>query len=450
MMQMTDGASLIHPTALRVNGINNYERVYTKLHRDYWTKNGLCITLGIKETLMTSDDPRKTEERLRHHLDSNQVMRERLCLAVLPLVGPYTQERPRCPKGGPDGGRDLEAVFEGAAIAWGAVGFRNGGGNDNQARHDATKKFKQDLKRALEENSTLQAFVFFTNVDLTPSNVERLKEHASRIGVSTVDVVDFERLRHVLDSPEGLIARLQYLDIPMSATEQIALVNKFGNQLQSAVATRFDRVEQTLSQMERFLDFQKPLYRLDVYVSLEGRHVSNRIGDQGVLLKIDGLQDLGKTVSCLLWNHSSHKDSGSQLVTRAHLWLEEQKNKFVSFTPSLGPSLSLMTAYCELSLTTGGHRVRIADLSSVSLKIYVTEGLKPIARQLTIDANGYELFRHSILRDIEQSVVELPDNLPIDVTDVKWFEIDGEIRRDLTFEPPLPSGRLLPLRRTGH
>ncbi len=54
----------------------------------------------------------------------------------------------------------------------------------------------------------------------------------------------------------------------MSATEQIALVNKFGTHLQSAVATRFDRVERTLSQMERFLDFQKPLYRLDAFVTL--------------------------------------------------------------------------------------------------------------------------------------------------------------------------------------
>ena len=51
-------------------------------------------------------DPRLTEERLRNHLDNNQVMRERMCLALLPLLGPFTQERPRRPKGGPDGARD--------------------------------------------------------------------------------------------------------------------------------------------------------------------------------------------------------------------------------------------------------------------------------------------------------------------------------------------------------
>ena len=127
---------------------------------------------------MSSDGPRQTEERLRYHLDSNQVMRERLCLAVMPLVGPYTRERPRRPKGGLNGGRDIEAVYEGSTIAWCAVCFRNGGGNDDQARRETADKFKNDLKRAIEENPALQAFVFFTNVDLTPAIVEQLKEQA--------------------------------------------------------------------------------------------------------------------------------------------------------------------------------------------------------------------------------------------------------------------------------
>ena len=104
--------------------------------------------------------PQLTEERLRHHLDSNQVMRERLCLAIMPLLGPYTRERPRRPKGGPDGGRDIEAVFQGSVTVWGAVGFRNGGGNDEAARRDAESKFCSDLDRALAENPALQGFVF--------------------------------------------------------------------------------------------------------------------------------------------------------------------------------------------------------------------------------------------------------------------------------------------------
>jgi len=399
---------------------------------------------------MTSQGPRQTEERLRHHLDSNQPMRERLCLALMPLIGPYTRERPRRPKGGPDGGRDIEAIHEGSTVTWGAVGFRNGGGNDDQARRDASSKFESDLARALEENPALQAFVFFTNVDLTPTIVEQLKEKAASSRLSVVDVVDLERLRHALDSPEGLIARLQYLDIPMSATEQIALVNKFGSQLQNAVAARFDRVERTLSQMERFLDFQKPIYRMDVFVELEGEHRSCDLGPQGVLLKIDGLQNLGKSAYMLMWNHIGHTNSNSQLVTRAHLWLAGKKNKVITFVPSLGTSLSIMTAYCELSLTTGGHRVRIADLSTITLSAFVTDGLYHFTRRIIVDANGYELFNCPAATAVDEAIVELPDDLAIDASHAKWFQIAADVRRELTFAPPGPSGRLLPLRRLSH
>ena len=129
--------------------------------------------------------PRLTEERLRYHLDSNQVMRERLCLAILPLLGPDTQERPRRPKGGRDGGRDIEAVFQGSTVISGREsGFRNGGGNDNVARREAEEKFDADLSCALSENPGLQGFVFFTNVDLTPGIIEQLKSSATARGVS--------------------------------------------------------------------------------------------------------------------------------------------------------------------------------------------------------------------------------------------------------------------------
>ncbi len=400
---------------------------------------------------MASGGPRQTEERLRHYLDNNQPMRERLCLALMPLIGPYARERPRRPKGGRDGGRDIEAIRDSSIVVWGAVGFRNGGGNDNQARQDASKKFKLDLASAIKENPALQAFVFFTNVDLTPAIVEQLKEHAASAGISQVDIVDLERLRHVLDSPEGLIARLQYLDIVMSKTEQITLVNKFGSQLQNAVAARFDRVEQTLSKMERFLDFQKPIYRLDLFVELEGQHRSSELGSQGVLFKINGFQDLNKSTFLLMWNHTGHKNSDSQLITWTNLWLGERKDKVISFAPSIGRSLSTMTAYCELSLISGGgHRVRIADLSMISFSAFATEGLYPYIRRFIVDANGYELFNCSAATVVDESSVELPDTLAGDAKNAKWFRVVNQVMHELTFAPPAPSGRLLPLHRLSH
>ena len=52
-----------------------------------------------------------TEERLRNGLDSNQLARERLCAHLLPLLGPYSHVESRRPKGGPDGARDLQALY---------------------------------------------------------------------------------------------------------------------------------------------------------------------------------------------------------------------------------------------------------------------------------------------------------------------------------------------------
>lgn len=56
-------------------------------------------------------DSRITDERLRSWLDANQVQRERLCAQLLPLLGQYSDVEPRRPKGGPDGARDIQAVY---------------------------------------------------------------------------------------------------------------------------------------------------------------------------------------------------------------------------------------------------------------------------------------------------------------------------------------------------
>ena len=122
--------------------------------------------------------------------------------------------------------------------------------------------------------------------------------------------------------------------------------------------------------MESFLTFQKPLYRFDIFVSLN-RHVCSReVGEEAILLQLDGFQDLGKSIFCLCANHTAHKDGTAKLVTWPHLWLAQDTEKVVSFIPSIGLTPSLMTAYCELSLTTGGHRVRIADSTKININLH--------------------------------------------------------------------------------
>jgi hypothetical protein len=54
-----------------------------------------------------------TDERLKSYLDTNQLQRERMCLAILSIDRRFTNLRPRHPRGGPDGGRDVDAIFRG-------------------------------------------------------------------------------------------------------------------------------------------------------------------------------------------------------------------------------------------------------------------------------------------------------------------------------------------------
>jgi len=53
----------------------------------------------------------ETDERLKNYLDTNQLRREQLCLAVMAIDRRFSDVRPRHPRGGPDGGRDIEAVW---------------------------------------------------------------------------------------------------------------------------------------------------------------------------------------------------------------------------------------------------------------------------------------------------------------------------------------------------
>jgi len=80
-------------------------------------------------------------------------------LAILALDKRFSDVRPRHPRGGPDGGRDIEALFRGEQRAYGAVGFLNEA--DDSAREEARvlAKFSEDLKSALETDPRPSVFV---------------------------------------------------------------------------------------------------------------------------------------------------------------------------------------------------------------------------------------------------------------------------------------------------
>jgi hypothetical protein len=116
----------------------------------------------------------QTDERLKGYLDTNQLQRERMCVAILAIDKRFSDVRPRHPRGGPDGGRDIEAVFKNSQKAFAAVGFANQANDSNEQKRAIRKKFAADLASALSGEIRPEVFIFFTNINLTATEKDDL------------------------------------------------------------------------------------------------------------------------------------------------------------------------------------------------------------------------------------------------------------------------------------
>lgn len=151
--------------------------------------------------------PYETDERLKSYLDANQLHREQLCVAILAMDKRFSNVRPRHPRGGPDAGRDIEAVFQGQETAFGAVGFVNQADDSDEKKKRIKVKFKTDLASALTANPHPGVFVFLTNMNLTLGEKEALELDARAAGIPYAEIFDRERLRIALDSSDGFALR---------------------------------------------------------------------------------------------------------------------------------------------------------------------------------------------------------------------------------------------------
>jgi hypothetical protein len=190
-----------------------------------------------------------TDIRLRSWLDANQRDQEQMCRAVLALDPHYTDVRPRHPSGGRDGGRDIEALYDGNRLAFGAVGFLNGANDSAGQKKRIRKKFCSDLASAVAAQSDLKVFAFLTNLRFTMGEQSAMKEEARNSGIEHCDILDRERLRIELDSPAGFFIRFQYLGIPLSEAEQASFLAHYGDRIQEVVSTGFQRIEHTLNRL---------------------------------------------------------------------------------------------------------------------------------------------------------------------------------------------------------
>jgi len=220
----------------------------------------------------------ETDVRLRSSLSTNQLAQERMCLAILSLDKRFSNSRSRHPHGGPDGGVDIEATFEGNQTAYGAVGFANNANDSREQRTRIKSKFQNDLLNAKKAKSDLSVFVFFTNVNLTLKEENALTQKANEQGITHCEIFDRERLRHSLDNTDGLAIRFQYLQISMSEAEQAAFFARWGDDIQSVISTGFRRMESTLNRMLFLQEATAPMKHLVLQLELDKTYSAEDIG----------------------------------------------------------------------------------------------------------------------------------------------------------------------------
>jgi hypothetical protein len=222
--------------------------------------------------------PYQTDERLKSYLDTNQLHREQMCRAILAIDKRYSDVRPRHPRGGPDGGRDIEALFRDNLLTFGAVGFVNQANDSDEQKKKIQEKFTSDLDSALGADKTLKAFVFFTNINLTIGEKEKLIEKAKLYHLVHCEIVDRERMRIALDNPDGFSIRFQYLNIPLSEEEQASFFARWGDDIQSVISTGFQRLESTLNRVLFFQESTDPLEHLTLIFELKEKYSAVEIG----------------------------------------------------------------------------------------------------------------------------------------------------------------------------
>jgi hypothetical protein len=217
-----------------------------------------------------------TDERLRSHLDTNQLARERLVMDLLAVDRRFSGIKPRHPRGGPDGGIDIDATFEGQLAAV-AVGFVNSATDSSDEKKQIKAKCKADARSAAANAPRPGMFVFFTNINLTRGEKSALQSSCAKTGIAMSEVFDRERIRVLLDSPDGLGIRYRCLQISLSDAEQAAFFSRWGDEIQRVIGSRFTSVESSLARIQFLYEAAAPLEDFVVTAELDREYAEAEI-----------------------------------------------------------------------------------------------------------------------------------------------------------------------------
>ncbi len=314
-----------------------------------------------------------------------------MCADLLSLDRRFSNVRPRNPKGGPDQGRDIEALFEGRALVFAAVGFIRGAQDTPQHRRQTANKFDHDLRSALKHAPDLDVFVFFTNVALTAKDRDGLCDAARAIKHSIyTEIFDREQIRLILNTPRGFGLRFQYLDLEMSKEEQQSFFSEHGEEIQAMLARRFTDIDSSMARMEFLADKPSPLTWLQALIQLKVPCTAAQLGEFRVLLELRRRGSRCAEPSLTMATEDTWIGPPSEgrralrlyVGTREH-WIHNLKDP-LDETP-----ISRIPLGCELA--PNPPIPTLAQLDQHEVSLWVSKPLHEMIDRVSLIANVYEV-----------------------------------------------------------
>ena len=330
-------------------------------------------------------------------------------MAIIKTDKRFKDVHPRHPRGGPDGGRDIQAIYEGKEVFI-AVGFLNSANDNDKDRKKTIRKFKSDLKRAKEECKDLQNFIFITNVNLTITQKRKAIEHARDKGIYLCDIYDRERLRIILDSPDGFAIRYQYLGISLSEAEQAAFFTKWGDTLQDFISQSFESVGDKLSRIQFLQEAHRPLRSLNFIFRLKDNANIGNSPHYRVVMAILSKTLMAKFRELHVGTCDAGFSAGIRRTTFTNdgyvqaFWEKDPKHVILSGAGSWNrPIRTIIGAggYSEFA-----HRnpmVNLWDLDECYFGFFVNESLANMIDRIEIYANEYLLW-HSNMQNMHADI----------------------------------------------
>jgi hypothetical protein len=290
----------------------------------------------------------------------------------------------------------LEAVFNGQARSWGAVGFRNGATDSPADKRWVKNKFSKDLSQAKIKNPVLDHFVFFTNIDLTPSEVNKLQLFARSSGIVVCDIFFRERIRMLLDSAEGLALRYQYLGIEMSSPEQAAFFARFGNSLQD----RFDDIDRKLARIEFHSECARPTRYVGIGMWLGSLLRSDEIADLVLLAVVVAERKPAPhptlCISAVVGPDYPDGDNRGALKSEVTVWAGCPPKRVLQ-----GGQVETFPARDKLTLGLAVDAIEeflsVADFDGVWLHLYANQETITLGKSIELIVNGYVLAKSDLM-----------------------------------------------------